>query len=303
MLLNLLISLSSIYAFILAGFLLKKSFKEKINDYTLTLLSIYTLSPIMVFWGFMLKPIDRELLMSPVVFLGISLVAFGVLLFFARFFTDRQERSIATAAPLIGNTGNIGIPLCIMLLGDASVPYTNAINLVNIFLVYILGVFFYSLGTYTIKDSLFNILKMPVIWSALFAIVLNLTGVTLPANVMKALEMGAYSSMAIQLILFGTFLYSAKLRSFSRRLFLSVLGMKFLLIPFIAFFTLLYLDLGKLISGVIFIELAVPLAITNATLATLYNCKPQEVTAQIFYSTLFFVPYSILVFWILERFF
>ncbi len=301
---NLLLSVVSIYSFIFAGFVLKKSFKEKIHEQTLTLLVVYLLSPILVFWGFMLRPIDKELLLAPTVFFIVSMLAFAIIyLFSKRIFADKKERSIANAAPLIGNTGNIGIPLCIMLLGEESIPYTNAINLVNIFFVYVLGVFFYSLGSFSVRQSFFNIAKMPVIWSAILALSLNLFGITLDKNIFKALEMGAYSSMAIQLILFGTFLYSATFTTFSKKLFFYVFGVKFFFIPALALVFLLSFSIDKYIAAIIFLELSVPLAITNATLATLYDCKPKELTAHIFYSTLFFLPYSFFVFWIVEKVF
>lgn len=298
---NIFISLFSIYFFIIVGYLIKQIHKEKINEYTLTIISIYSLSPIMVFWGFMLRPIDKELLLAPMLFLGISLIAFIFLYLFSKTQSlEPKQKSILLASPLIGNTGNIGIPLCIMLLGEVSIPYTNAINLINIFMVYIIGVYFYSRGTFSVKDSILNILKMPVLWSAILALVLNISSIKLSNNMMKALEMGAYSSMAIQLILFGIYLHSANLKSFSKPLMVRVFLFKFLFIPLLALLILSFLKVPEIIYYIVFIELAVPLAITNATLATLYDCKPQEVTAQIFYSTLFFVPYFMFIAWIFD---
>ncbi|WP_245394676.1 AEC family transporter [Sulfurospirillum diekertiae] len=70
---------------------------------------------------------------------------------------DIKEKSIITICVIIGNTGNLGIPLGIALFGDDSILYMSMINITNVFIVYTLGVFFYSRGNFSIKQSLFNI--------------------------------------------------------------------------------------------------------------------------------------------------
>ena len=76
-------------------------------------------------------------------------------------------------AAIIGNTGNLGIPLNIAIFGEASIPYTTVVNLVNVFVVYIIGVYFYSRGSFDAKTSLKNILKLPILWATVIAIILS----------------------------------------------------------------------------------------------------------------------------------
>ncbi len=174
-----LFSILGIYLFIGVGFGAKWAFKEKIDDRTITLLSVYFLQIFLTFWGLLKRPIDTELLAAPALYLAITLMALVLMIPLAKLlFSDTKERSIATVAALIGNTGNLGIPLGIALFGEACVPYMTLINLMNVFVVYTIGVFFYSRGEFSVRDSLMNILKLPVLWAAMVAIALNLIGYT-----------------------------------------------------------------------------------------------------------------------------
>jgi hypothetical protein len=285
-----LLSLLGIYLFIAVGFGAKYSFKEKIDDRTITLLSVYFLQIFLTFWGLLKRPIDTELLSAPLLYLGITLVSLALMIPIARFlFSDIKERSIATVAALIGNTGNLGIPLGIALFGEESIPYTTLINLVNVFVVYTVGVYYYSRGEFSVRDSVLNILKLPVLWAAMVAISLNLGGYVPSPAVDKTLMMGAYASMTMQLVLFGIYLYGIKLSEINLRLSVWVGGMKFFLIPLIAFVLLEMSTLEPMVKGVLFLELIVPLAVANVNLASLYNCSPRTVTAQVFMTSALFL--------------
>lgn len=284
-----LFSILGIYLFIAVGFGAKWAFKEKIDDRTITLLSVYFLQIFLTFWGLLKRPIDMELIFAPALYLGISLLALLLMIPLANIlFRDPKERSIATVAALIGNTGNLGIPLGIALFGEQSVPYLTLINLVNVFVVYTIGVFYYSRGEFSVRDSLLNILKLPVLWAAMVAIVLNLIGYVPSSAVDKTLMMGAYASMTMQLVLFGIYLYGIKLYEINLNLTAWVNGTKFILIPAIAFVVLGMVEMDPMVKGILFLELIVPLAVANVNLASLYNCSPRTVTVEVFTtSTLF----------------
>ncbi|WP_228448586.1 hypothetical protein [Sulfurospirillum diekertiae] len=59
------ISILSIYAFILLGFMAKRMLKEEMNEKGMILLSIYFLQPMLSFWGLSSRPIDFSLLQAP----------------------------------------------------------------------------------------------------------------------------------------------------------------------------------------------------------------------------------------------
>ena len=288
--LDIFISVLGIYVFIAVGYIAKRTFKEQINERTVTLLSVYFLQIFLTFWGLLKRPIDSSLLLAPMLYLLIVLVTLGLTFFLVKtLFDDPKERSIATVAALIGNTGNLGIPLGIAIFGEESIAYTTIINLVNVFVVYTLGVYAYSRGSFDVKNSLINIVKLPAIWAAIIAIILNLAGYQPSATVDKTLMMGAYASMTVQLLLFGIYLYDVKLRKINRLLIAWVGGVKFLLMPLITFIVLSFMEMDAMIKGILFLELMMPLAVANVNLASLYECRPKDVTALVLITSVLFL--------------
>ena len=266
------------------------SFKEQIDDKTITLINVYFLQVFLTFWGLLIKPIDISLLFAPSIYLAIVCVVIIIAALVAKLlFEDKKEYSIATVAAIIGNTGNLGIPINIAIFGEASIPYTTVINLVNVFVVYTIGVFYYSRGSFDTKTSLQNIFKLPILWAAILAIILSSNGYTPDGAILNMLMMGAYASMTMQLFLFGIYLYGTKIKEISKTLVIWVLSFKFVILPSVAFLVLMNLELDKMIKGIIFMELMMPLAVANVNLASLYDCRPKLVTALVFISSITFL--------------
>lgn len=287
---SILFSILAIYIFIVIGFVAKMSFKERIDDKTITLLNVYFLQVFLTFWGLLIRPVDVTLLFAPSIYLFITLLVLLLAALFAKkLFQDQKEYSIATVAAIIGNTGNLGIPLNIAIFGEESIPYTTVINLMNVFVVYTVGVYYYSRGNFDVKTSLTNIIKLPILWAAMLAIILSIYGYKPSEEIMKTLMMGAYASIVMQLLLFGIYLYGTKISEISKTLTLWVMGIKFLFLPAVAFVVLSFVTLDSMIKGIIFIEILVPLAIANVNFASLYECKPKIVTALVFISSLLFL--------------
>ena len=287
---SIIFSILSIYVFIVMGYLAKMSFKEQIDDKTITLINVYFLQVFLTFWGLLIRPIEVTLLYAPSIYLLIVVITLVLSALFAKYlFENKKEYSIAMVAIIIGNTGNLGIPINIAIFGEESIPYTTIVNLVNVFVVYTIGVYYYSRGTYDAKTSLTNIVKLPILWAAIIAILLSIYKVPIHDTIMKMLMMGAYASMTMQLFLFGIYLYGTQLKEVSKKLMVWVLAFKFILLPSVAFIVLVNIELEPMIKGIIFIELMMPLAVANVNLASLYECKPRVVTALVFVSSVLFL--------------
>ena len=287
---NIIFSILSVYLFIVIGFLSKMSFKQKIDNETITIINVYVLQIFLTFWGLLLTPIDISLLYAPTAYLFITLlILFTSILAAKKLFSDQKERSIATVAAIIGNTGNLGIPINIAIFGETSIPYATIVNLVNIFIVYSFGVYYYSRGTFDIKTSLLNIIKIPILWVAVLALALSFSGYRPSKIVENMLMMGAYASMTMQLFLFGIYLYGTQIKEIDKTLFSFVAIIKFIILPLVAFGILYPLDLSPMVKGIVFIELMMPLAIANVNLASLYDCSPKIVTALVFITSVIFL--------------
>jgi len=290
------LSVGGIYLFIMLGFFAKLRFKTELHEKTLVLFSIYFLQPVLVFWGLTLRPIDFSVIEAPLLFLSVTGIALAISMLLSRMlFAGRKERSIATVASIVGNTGNLGIPLGIALFGEQSVIYTSIINMANVFLVNTVGVYFYSRGNFDMRESLHNIFRLPPIWAGFAALWWNYLGLHVPSDLQISLRMGAYATMVLQLAIFGMYLYSVEIRRIDWKLFSFVTAMKFAVIPLMALALLYLWHVDATLYNVVLLELVVPLAVTNVNLAALYDCKPTVVTFLVFSSSLIFLLYIFLV--------
>jgi predicted permease len=279
-----------VYLFIVLGFGAKKTFGEQINEQTLVLVSLYFLQPILTFWGLTRTQINQELLLIPLIYLlVVGIVLLLSIIAAPRVLKDPKERSIFIAASLIGNTGNLGIPLGIALFGEQSVAYTSILNIANVFFIYTIGVYFYAKGEFTIKQSLMQIVKIPVLWFALLAIAYNAAGMTIHPNVDKFLEMGAYATIVIQLMIFGIYLAEVKVKTIDYAFSLKITAIKHFILPIAGLVAIWLFGLNPLVSAILLLELCVPLAVNNVNMAALYNCSPAKTTEAILFTTLFFV--------------
>jgi len=269
----------------------RRIFKEDMNTKTLTLMSVYFLQPFVTVWGFSTAKLHSEHILVPLFYLAIILIVLMPTIILSKILlTDIKERAIFSIAGFVGNTGNIGIPLGIALFGEDSVIYTTLINIANVFVVYIIGVYIYSRGSFSIKDSLFNIVKIPIIPASAVAIMINIYDIPLSVQIKEFFKMGAYAGIVLQLFLLGTFLQGIRLRELSNKLLIGTLSQKFIIIPFFTMFILSFTNFSLFVQGVIFMEMMVPLAIANINLSSLYECRPKDVTSLILLSTLLFFP-------------
>lgn len=213
-----------------------------------------------------------------------------LLLLNKKIFTNRTDQSIYLAVALVGNTGNLGIPLGIALFGIESVPYTSIINIANILFIYIFSVYFFAREQFSLKEAIYSILKIPGIWFALLALFVNYQEISINKHIYTALEMGAYTSMVIQLIIFGMYLYSVKIKTIPWYSSLQISFVKHILLPIIGIIIVLnFTNLNSYVASILVMELMVPLAVNNVNLAALYNCKPFDVAASVLISTALFV--------------
>ncbi|WP_265936542.1 AEC family transporter [Aliarcobacter cryaerophilus] len=273
------------------GFIAKKKLKTQIDEKSLVLISLYFLQPIMIFWGLTKEPINYEFILSPIFFIFCMASTLLLMLLYSKFiFSSKTDENIFLATALIGNTGNLGIPLGIALFGEQSVPYTSIINIANIFFMYTISIYFFAREQFNFKQSLKSIFKIPVIWFALLALAVNYYKVPIPKEFDFALEMGAYTSLTLQLIIFGTYLYSVKIKTIPWKLSLQISFVKHILLPIIGILIIIsFTNLNSMVASILIMELMMPLAVNNVNFSVIYNTKPTDVAATILVSSAIFV--------------
>jgi len=285
------IAVISIYIFIIIGFISKKIFPE-INEKSFVILSVYFLQPFLTLWGLTLKPLNINSLIAPSLYLSIIFISLIFTYLLARFL-EHKDRSIATITALIGNTGNLGIPLSYALWGSDGAFWATILNLTNMFFIYIFGIFFYA-GKFNIENAK-KIFKIPIIYVGFLAIIINSLHIDL-SSISQMLHMGAYSSMVIQLIIFGIYTANIKIQKIPIKLSIIITFEKFILIPIVGYFLLRFLGIDDIMAKVILLEISVPIAVNNVNLAALFDNQPEVVAWLIILTSILFIPYFVILF-------
>mgnify|MGYP001439701601 CR=1 FL=1 len=299
-----LLSVVVIYSFILLGFSAKKIFQKEIDEKSFILISIYFLQPILTFWGLTRTKIDYNLLFTPFIYFVVVTFTLILLMFVAPLlFSNKKDRSIFMSTGLIGNTGNLAIPLGIALFGMASVPYTSIINIANIFFIYTVGIFLLAREKYTLKESLLSMIKIPILWFAIFALVFNYYDFTILPQIDRALEMGSYSAIVLQLMIFGIYLAKVGFKIQNFKLTFSTTLVKLFIVPAVGIATVLLFELDPFVASILIVSLATPLAVNNVNLAALYECKPLDVTSIVLFSTITFLLCFYFLLQVIQHFF
>lgn len=287
------------------GFTFKRVFKNDVNERSIVLLNLYFLQPMLIFWGLTRAPINDDFIISPLIYFVAIFISLAIAYVYALrvFKNDYQDKSIFLASSLVGNTGNLGIPLGIALFGEQSVPYTSILNIANIFFIYIFSVYFFAGDKFKFVDALKEIFKIPAMWFALGALSFNYFEFTLSADFDKVFTMGAYAAIVMQLIIFGVFMSQVKIKTANWRLSLNIALFKHIVLPIIGLYVILYFDIDPFVGAILFLELIVPLAVNNVNLSALYNCKPIDTTFSVLISSFVFVAFIYVYILIINKFF
>ena len=68
-----------------------------------------------------------------------------------------------------------------------------------------------------------------------------------------------------------------------------VSGMKFLIVPAVTYAVLALTAIDPMVKGILFMEMLMPLAVANVNLGSLYDCRPKEITALVFITSVLFL--------------
>ena len=196
-----------------------------------------------------------------------------------------KNKAILQITGIVSNTGNLGIPFGLLLYGPESVPYTAMINLANSIFVCTFGAYRYSRGTFPISKSFINVLKLPMIWSAGLAIFWQLMHWEFNQQLMQIFEMAAYSTMVLQLMIFGMFIATIQRNQLEIKNIVIVQLTKYVLLPVLMVVIIPTTSLPDLAAKCLLLQSIMPIAVNNMNLAALYNCYPQKVAIHAILST------------------
>jgi predicted permease len=263
-----------------AGYVL--SWKSDLEARHVSKVLFYIFSPALVF-TLIQRYITPEIPLLRMAIITIATMLLVALLVFliGKALGYSREMTMAMVLPaMLLNTGNMGIPVTLFVFGEEGLAYGTVVTIITVIMSYSAGVIVASLGKADIKTSLLSLVKLPMLYGVLLAVVMYFTGWSLPLPVGRAVDLMADAAIPTMLVLLGMQLQKANLRENIRALFIST-SARLVAGPLIMFGLSSLIGMQGLVQQVSILQAGMPGAVTATVLATEYDTNPEFVTAAI----------------------
>ena len=201
--------------------------------------------------------------------LGLLVCVVGALALFKAFAVTRKQHGSLVIGSAFGNVTYLGLPLLRGLFPEQLLHVTEIAILCEITVTSsdlitgsLLAMFYASGDQASMKTTLAQIVRFPLLWSAAAAIVIRVLGVSLPAFLLTALHLLGESAPGLMLLILGMALKPAVLRRS--------------LDDFRRWWPLLIIKLGLSPIVVAFVGAAIGLSHLNLHAATLEAAMPPQ---------------------------
>ncbi len=267
------------------GFLLARYLHADVK--TLSRLAFNALAPCLVFNSLVTSKISadefgRMVLFTVCVVLGIGLIGRLITLPLR---LDRATVSAFMIVVMFSNGGNYGLSVSMFAFGRDALARATIYFVTSSILMYTVGVFLASSGRKNVREALAGVLKIPAVYGVIAAVIVMVTQTTLPAPVMRPVELLSNAALPVMMLVLGMQLERAAI---PERPLLVVMATVLTLIvtPLLALGLVQLMGLSGAARQAAVIEASMPTAVVTTILALEYEIAPAFVTGVVFVSTL-----------------
>ena len=234
--------------------------------------------PCLIFVALMQTEIDRAALGR---FALAGVAGYGALtvVFILIVKTLKLEQRTFLSPLIFGNTGNLGVPLCLFAFGTEGLGYA-------IVMLALSAVYSFTYGIYLVagRGSATKIIREPMIWATLAGAVFLWQGWQTPTFLTNTLDLIGQMAIPLMLLTLGVAVARLTPGKIYQAIWLS--GMKVLVCSVIGWGIGWMFGLGPTAMGVLVLELATPVAVTSYLLAEKYGADAESVAGMVVVSTL-----------------
>jgi len=268
-----------------AGFALGKLLH--IDSRSLGRVVFYVFSPVLIFDLLIQNQLKLSEAAVVIAFAFSFILLMGAVTLLLGYFLKLERPALISIliTTMFANTGNYGLPLVSFAFGEQALSYAGIYFVTTTFLFYTLGVLLASLGHMNIRDAVLGLFRIPTMYAALLAIIINMWNLQIPAPISRSIELAAGGTIPLMLILLGVQLTHVEFSGNIRALQLSV-SLRLLFAPLAALlFAALFGLQGFTRQGSV-TQASMPSMVSATVLATEYDLDAKLVTAVVFISTL-----------------
>ena len=212
-------------------------------------------------------------------------------------FILKRDLSMELPPMILPNTGNMGIPICLFAYGSQGLGVASAVASVIILFHFTLGVFLAKK-----KFSLDVVIKSPPVYAIIISVLFLYFDYDVPKFLENTTFLLTYATIFLVLMSLGIALTRLK---FSLKDSIILASGRVFLGPIIALLVIFKLNLSGYAAGVLLIQSAMPSAILNYLVGSMYSPKKvvDSIASTIVTSTLMsFITIPIVVFFALKYF-
>ena len=256
-------------------------------------------TPAMVIYSITSTGITFEQYTSYFIYYLIAIAGFGLTGIIILYLLKTKDIIREIPVFLLPNNGNMGIPICLFAYGSQGLGIAASISSLIILLHFTLGVFLAD------RKFDFNILiKNPPFYAIIFSVTFIYFDLEMPKAIINLTELLTYTAIVLILMSLGIALTKLKIFSFTNSIIASI-G-RVIIGPIIGFLIIIFFDLSGFGAGVILIQSAMPSAILNYLIGSMYSPKEivDNIASTIVVSTLMsFITVPIVAFFALKYFY
>lgn|SRR5699024_28140 len=274
-----------IMAVFASGFILQRI--RVLDVKSVSAVSLYILSPALVFTTLYESTFDRGF----IVILVYMFVLFYIMVFLNKilakiFKWEPQIESASILATGFMNSGNYGLPVVLFSVGEAAVPYSVFIIVVQALQNNFFGIYYASRSTSGMRRALENVMKMPTTYAAMIAFIFHYFSVEIPEAVHSTMSMVGDAAIPVMMIVLGMQLGSITGLKLNWQVVSSAVTLKMIVAPNVAALFVFMVDMDPIIASVLIIISAMPTAATTTMYAIEFDTEPELVSSITLISTL-----------------
>ena len=253
-------------------------------------------TPAMIFYTVTTTGITLSIFVHYFIYALLMIGGFAIIGLILLFFLNK-DLSMELPPLILPNTGNIGVPICLFAYGSQGLGVASAIASVIILFHFTLGVFLAK------KNFSFDlVVKSPPVYALIISVVFLYYRIDPPLFLENTTFLLTYATIFLVLMSLGIALTRFKFL-LKNSIILSLT--RVILGPLVAFIIIYYFDLSGFAAGVLLIQSAMPSAILNYLVGSMYSPKKivDSIASTIVVSTLMsFITIPVVVFIALKYF-
>lgn len=281
--------LMPIFIQIIIGFVIQKKFKLDIKS--LSRVQLYVLVPALIFIKFYTSELSGAFMLQ---IFGFTVLLFIVLMIVGTLVAKllkmpKKKEKVFVNAVVLRNQGNYCIPLITLLYLNTGNTVALSIHMIVLLTTNLLlntvGLYNASSGSYSGKEAILKVFKLPMIYTIFFGVVFKSFGITVPTPILTTLEIMGDGVVALALFTLGAQLAETKLTIGDKTIPIAAM-MRLILSPLLAFLLVILFGIEGTMAQVLIIGASAPTAVNSVLLAIEFDGDAAYASQTVFLTTL-----------------